>query len=391
MHLSQQPPCRRRRIAFHLATKASTGKVVANSAGSSSTDPFGDDAMATSGSSGSLCPAETIVGRREWKGLPRPIGRGLCNLGNSCFVNATLQCLAYVPPLAQLLLLPGASGDAAWGNGGASVRGGHVINFVEIMRDTIARMHGVGPLSSSAASSSASSHAAGDHAVSPEAFVANLRALGRHFRNGRQEDAHEFLVHLLEALQQHCLRSAGLPIMASALTTEQKRLVETTAPHRLFGGKLRSRLRCLDCGKCLDRLEPFLDLSLPLVGGGTGERKKKKKKAKKAKEHAGCAFGRFGSSRSDAAQWSLEDAIEAFTSPERLGDSNHWRCPQCGKSALAEKQLSVVRAPNVCVIHLKRFAHRADRGITKVGDHVAFSEVLHLPVGEEVEEHAFEC
>lgn len=38
-----------------------------------------------------------------WKSkLPR--GRGLYNAGSTCFLNATLQCLAHLPPLAQHFL-----------------------------------------------------------------------------------------------------------------------------------------------------------------------------------------------------------------------------------------------------------------------------------------------
>lgn len=43
------------------------------------------------------------------------VGAGLQNLGNTCFLNSTVQCLTYTPPLANYLLSKEHGRSCEWG------------------------------------------------------------------------------------------------------------------------------------------------------------------------------------------------------------------------------------------------------------------------------------
>lgn len=67
-----------------------------------------------------LFPTERLS--LNWERVYR-VGAGLHNLGNTCFLNSTVQCLTYTPPLANYLLSKEHARNcewegAAWGSWG---------------------------------------------------------------------------------------------------------------------------------------------------------------------------------------------------------------------------------------------------------------------------------
>jgi hypothetical protein len=159
-------------------------------------------------------------------------------------------------------------------------------------------------------------------------------AIAKTLRPSRQEDAHEFLIHLIDSLQKSCL--AGLPRDLPARTKD------TTLIHRLFQGTLRSTVRCKQCGHESRCEDPFLDLAL---------------------EVKGCP--------------SVEHALRLFTKEELLHGANRYKCEKCTKLVDAVKHIKVLKAPPVLTVQLKRFTYGFYGG-GKINKHVQFAEQLDL-------------
>ncbi|KAF8623034.1 hypothetical protein AX15_006546 [Amanita polypyramis BW_CC] len=53
----------------------------------------------------------------------------------------------------------------------------------------------------------------------------------------------------------------------------------------------------------------------------------------------------------------LQDCLEEFTREERLGEDDLWYCPRCKKHQQATKKIDLWRAPDILVVHLKRFSN----------------------------------
>ncbi|RWR87324.1 hypothetical protein CKAN_01626100 [Cinnamomum micranthum f. kanehirae] len=138
---------------------------------------------------------------------------------------------------------------------------------------------------------------------SPYQLVNNLSDINHLFKANQQQDAHEFLRCMLDKVRQ----------------SAEPNFVEQT-----FGGHSRSRLQCTHCHHVSDTFESLLDLSLAIKG-----------------------------------VLYLSDALELFTRLEQIQGSTP--CEKCKEKVPREKGLKIEQAPEVLVLHLKRFDSNAEK------------------------------
>ncbi|KAM9013868.1 LOW QUALITY PROTEIN: ubiquitin carboxyl-terminal hydrolase 42-like [Ara ararauna] len=248
-----------------------------------------------------LFPPEKIC--MDWQ-QPLNVGVGLHNLGNTCYLNATLQCLTYTPPLANYML---------------SLEHGKSCHEEDFCMMCTLEAHINQVLRCS------------NNAMKPLSVIKGLQRIGKHFRYGSQEDAHEFLSFTVDALQKACLNGS---------TTWDASSQATTLIYQIFGGYLRSRVKCLSCKAVSDRHEPFLNITLDIE-----------------------------------TVTSVTEALEQFVKPEQLGGENSYKCSKCENMVSASKRYTIHRSSKVLTISLKRFA---DFTGGKISKDVKYPEYLDL-------------
>ncbi|XP_032959920.1 ubiquitin carboxyl-terminal hydrolase 17-like protein 6 [Rhinolophus ferrumequinum] len=158
---------------------------------------------------------------RSWK-RPSVVGAGLQNMGNTCYVNAALQCLTYTPPLASFML-------SRWHSETCQVQTFCILCTMQA--------HVVRAL------------------LSPGDVIQPLKELVTGFHRHKQEDAHEFLMFTVDAMHQACLHG---------YKQLDRHSEDTTLIRQIFGGYWQSQIKCLHCHRVSNTLDPYLDITLDI-------------------------------------------------------------------------------------------------------------------------------
>ncbi|KAL8549234.1 hypothetical protein ACS0TY_008182 [Phlomoides rotata] len=168
--------------------------------------------------------------------------------------------------------------------------------------------------------------------LSPVGILSQIQKIGGHLSHGREEDAHDFLRNVVDTMQSIWLEETH----TSGLLAENSTLLGLT-----FGGYLQSKIKCMKCLGKSEQFDRMMDLTVEIDGNIN----------------------------------TLEKALAQFTMSETLAGDDKYKCGRCKSYERAKKKLTVVEAPNILTIVLKRFR---SGNLEKLNKLVKFPEVLNL-------------
>eukprot|EP00760_Papus_ankaliazontas_P028346 PhM_4_TR364/c0_g1_i1/m.16314/K11833/USP2; ubiquitin carboxyl-terminal hydrolase 2 len=254
---------------------------------------------------------------------------GLDNLGNTCFMNAAIQCLVRVPAFGEYILQHGDSLDI---NTGTKSRGRVTLSLVDLTKRLLLL---------------------DTRSVPMYDFRQAITRFAQRFDDYQQHDSHEFLRFVLDGLHEELNRIRTPPpyqelkdIDGESARDQAARWIRyhdernNSIITELFGGTLQSERKCSVCGYVSRSFDPFLDLSVPVK-------------------------------KSSSGRTSLQDCLAQYTTPELLSGSERAYCSRCKKHTDSTIQLTVYRLPRILVVQLKRFSY-GNVLRSKINDKVEF-------------------
>ncbi|XP_073698360.1 ubiquitin carboxyl-terminal hydrolase 38 [Garra rufa] len=313
---------------------------------------------------------------------------GLVNLGNTCYMNSIIQILFMATDFRRHVMSLQLNGSNT------------LMKKLQLLFAFLAHTQRA--------------------AYSPRSFLEFSRPPW--FSAGSQQDCSEYLRFLLDRLHEEEKTLSALQVTSpkpEPATTSAETLhnavsqpVADTPSHpdpvvaegdgrtlveRMFGGRLSTAIRCLQCHSLSEKEEPFTDLSLAFCPsmskchGPTEEHKS-------SSAVGPCQGAVNGGSESSEASvkegagtrmerpvveptLSVPDLVDYFLAPEILENENCYFCERCASLQRAEKVMRVVTAPEYLILTLLRFSYDATCHVRrKILDNVGIPVHMSLPL-----------
>eukprot|EP00818_Percolomonas_sp_WS_P005386 CAMPEP_0117445630 /NCGR_PEP_ID=MMETSP0759-20121206/5902_1 /TAXON_ID=63605 /ORGANISM="Percolomonas cosmopolitus, Strain WS" /LENGTH=744 /DNA_ID=CAMNT_0005237827 /DNA_START=187 /DNA_END=2422 /DNA_ORIENTATION=+ len=230
---------------------------------------------------------------------------GMFNMKNTCFVNSVLQSLLYTTPLVNFVAQRDVAPDYD-----PKGRFNAIDAFTRLWKNV--KKHG-------------------KKALEPEEFAYNIKVIGKDFVLGKQGDAHEFTLELIDKMERALLEKFDGSL--------DRRTCETNVVHQIFGGYLRSQIKSLESRFSSNTYDPFIDLSVNVLDNN-----------------------------------SVEDGLRQYIEPCNLDGDDKYYNSRSKKYEKATQTITIHQAPPILILHLKRFS---DSG-RKISKHIRYPEVLNL-------------
>ncbi|CAF3581495.1 unnamed protein product [Rotaria socialis] len=237
---------------------------------------------------------------------------GLKNLGNSCYMNSIIQSLSFNLKLTNYFLSGDFNKDIntknKFGSGGLVVK-----EWFKLIYLLWCQQYSY---------------------VAPQPFKYVVGTLQKAYLGTQQQDAHEFLVFLLDALHED-LNQATRPRIEELKSENFKtdrQLAEASKKsflsHNksiiidLFYGLFKSTTICLLCSYNSIRFDAFAMISVPIPR---------------------------------VRQCSLDDCLDLFREFEYLRGDERYECSNCKRVSEKKRRLDIWELPKIFIVHFKRF------------------------------------
>lgn len=263
--------------------------------------------------------------------LPRT---GLANFGVTCYMNSTIQCLS-----ATILMSKFFIDDRFrfyvqknW-KGSQGVMPGLFANLIRSLWKNDVQV------------------------IMPTSFRNFCGRLNQEWCIDRQQDAKEFFDFVVDCLHEDLnVNWQRTPLRPLTFEEEMQRERMPVAKvsriewdrycHReesfissLFAGQHASRLRCTTCKGTSTTYEAFYSISVEIPPSGKGD---------------------------------IYQCLRSYCQEEMLSGDEVWRCPYCKCERVATKRIIITRAPQILVVHFKRFSASKTQSARKIHTPIDF-------------------